>query len=205
MSIKNALKQLNLQVNDRQINLWHQYIDLLEKWNKAYNLTAIRNKDQMYSHHLYDSLSIAPFIQGKKIMDVGSGGGFPGIPLCILYPEKEFILLDSNIKKSRFQTQAKIELKLDNLEVVHHRVELYQPSFRIDHVVSRAFTSLEQMLKWCLHLTDKKGNFLAMKGQYPEEEIKEIKKIYPNYQIDIKNINVPELKSQRHLVIIHSN
>lgn len=120
------------------------YLALLIKWNKAYNLTAVRDPDEMVSRHLLDSLSIVPYAEaGDNWLDVGSGGGMPGVPLAILFPEKRLTLLDSNGKKTRFLTQVKLELKLANLEVVHSRVEAFRPESPFDGIVSRAFSSLE--------------------------------------------------------------
>ncbi|TNF67515.1 MAG: 16S rRNA (guanine(527)-N(7))-methyltransferase RsmG [Gammaproteobacteria bacterium] len=199
--LEKTLKLLNISVTDQQLERFEQYIELLFKWNKAYNLSAIREKSSMYSHHLYDSLSIAPYVTKKQIIDVGSGAGLPGIPLAILFPEKHITLLDSNIKKSRFQRQVMLELKLDNVDVIHTRVEDYQPNECFDYVISRAFSSLTQMVTLCQHLLKFDGEYLAMKGTNP---IDEIKLLDQKARFDIQTIplNVPKINAHRHLLII---
>jgi 16S rRNA (guanine527-N7)-methyltransferase len=151
------------------------YLLLLKKWNLAYNLTAIRDIESMVSKHLLDSLAILPWINGNRIIDVGSGAGLPGIPLAIAQPEKNFVLLDSNGKKTRFLNEVKRQLHLNNLEVVHFRVENYHPTQGFDTVVSRAFSSLTQMIEWTTHLIAEDGIWLAMKGRHPDTELREIK------------------------------
>ncbi|MCF6807559.1 16S rRNA (guanine(527)-N(7))-methyltransferase RsmG [Thiotrichales bacterium 19S9-12] len=196
--IEAAINSLGLKATLNQIDKFKQYIDLLEKWNKAYNLSAIRNKAQMYPYHLYDSLVIAPYIKNKQVIDVGSGAGLPGIPLAVLFPEKSFTLLDSNIKKSRFQRQVALELQLENIEIIHSRVEEHIPSEQYDYVISRAFSSLAQMYQWCNHLIKDNGLFLAMKGQSPTFEINELQEKY-HITPKITELQVPELSAQRHL------
>ena len=174
------------------------YLDLLAKWNKAYNLTAVRDIAQMVPRHLLDSLAIAPHLEGRRFIDVGTGAGLPGIPLAIMFPDREFHLLDSNGKKTRFLFQVKTTLGLDNMAVHHARVESFQPERLYDVVLSRAFASLKDMVVGCRHLLDGDGRFLAMKGAYPAEELAavgrqcELKGAYP--------LVVPGLAEQRHLV-----
>lgn len=150
------------------------YLLLLDKWNAAYNLTAIRDLDSMVSKHLLDSLAILPWLHGKLILDVGTGAGLPGIPLAITRPEQQFVLLDSNGKKTRFLQEVKRTLRLDNLEVVQSRAENYRPAQGFDTVVSRAFSSLDQMIFWTRHLIADNGVWLAMKGRYPDTELETI-------------------------------
>lgn len=150
------------------------YIKLIVKWNRVYNLTAVRDPQRMLDRHILDSLSVLPYLSGNRIIDVGAGAGLPGIPLAIASPDKTFVLLDSNRKKTRFMQQAKVELTLDNVEVVCDRVENYQPAACFDTVISRAFSSLLNMVYWSAHLCAPHGVFLAMKGHYPEEEIAEL-------------------------------
>lgn len=147
------------------------YLLLLNKWNSAYNLTAIRNIDAMVSKHILDSLAILPWLKGKRIIDVGTGAGLPGIPLAIANPEVQFVLLDSNGKKTRFLHEVKRQLDLKNLEVVQFRVENYRPTQGFDTVISRAFSSLEQMIHWTQHLIANQGIWLAMKGRFPDTEL----------------------------------
>lgn len=162
------------------------YLQLLHKWNAAYNLTAIRDLESMISKHLLDSLAILPWIKGNKIIDVGTGAGLPGIPLAIAKPEIQFVLLDSNGKKTRFLNEVKRQLDLKNLEIVQFRIENYHPNEGFDTVISRAFSSLEQMLHWTQHLIAKDGSWLAMKGRYPDAELTAIHQPYRviNYSVD---------------------
>jgi 16S rRNA (guanine527-N7)-methyltransferase len=151
------------------------YLSLLEKWNKTYNLTSIRRPRDMLTLHLLDSLSVASHVatgEGSTLLDVGTGPGLPGIPLAIVYPHLPVFLLDSNIKKTRFLTQCKIELGLANVTVLHDRVEQVQGRF--PQIISRAFASLEKMVEVCGHLLAPEGEFLAMKGQKPGDEMSAI-------------------------------
>ncbi|MDF3934450.1 16S rRNA (guanine(527)-N(7))-methyltransferase RsmG [Pseudomonas citronellolis] len=179
------------------------YLALLAKWNKAYNLTAVRDMDEMVSRHLLDSLSIVPrFIEagGERWLDVGSGGGMPGIPLAILFPDKRLTLLDSNGKKTRFLTQVKLELKLHNLEVIHSRVEAYQPEQAFNGIVSRAFSSLEDFSNWTRHLGDGETRWLAMKGVHPVEELAALPE---DFRVEAEHVlSVPGCQGQRHLLIL---
>lgn len=184
-----------------------QYLALLHKWNKAYNLTAIRDPQEMLIKHVFDALVVAEHIEGEHFIDVGTGAGIPGVLLAIVFPEKTFTLLDSNGKKVRFLKQVKNELYLDNIFPVHARIEEYtQKTF--DGVISRAFASLEDMYTWCEHCCKPSGKFFAMKAQAPEEEIetlnKKLSEAEKNIYIssDIKVLNVPELDAQRHLVVL---
>lgn len=174
------------------------YLELLVKWNKAYNLTAVRDPGQMVVKHLLDSLAIAPYLCGERLIDVGTGGGLPGVPMSILFPEREFHLLDSNGKKTRFLFQVKTALGLDNMTVHQARVESFQCEPAFDTVLSRAFASLEDMVSGCRHLLVENGHFLAMKGAFPGEEMPAIEQwcaveaVHP--------LQVPGLGEQRHLV-----
>ena len=156
--------------NDTLLETALAYLELLIKWNKAYNLTAVRDPAQMVTRHLLDSLAVLPYINGSHVIDVGSGAGLPGIPLALMCPERQFTLLDSNNKKTRFMTQAVIELGLKNVVVKHCRVEqLAEPPF--DTVISRAFATIADMLTVAGHLAGTDGKYLAMKGVFPEEEL----------------------------------
>lgn len=195
-----AAKELNVELTDAQRDLLVDYLELLAKWNKAYNLTAVRDPDEMLHRHLVDSLSIAPYLEGEHIIDVGTGPGLPGIPMAILFPKIQFVLLDSNIKKTRFLTQCLIELKLKNVEVFHGRVEAARFNHSFDRVLSRAFTALDNMVNICKHLLADNGKFLAMKGLEPEEEKQHMD---TNYSVEQSiELNVPGCEGQRHLIII---
>lgn len=178
------------------------YLALLIKWNKAYNLTAVRNPDEMVSRHLLDSLSVVPFVAklGDSWLDVGSGGGMPGVPLAILFPDKRFTLLDSNGKKTRFLTQVKLELGLANLEVVHSRVEEFQPEAPFAGICSRAFSSLEDFSNWTRHLGNGDTHWLAMKGVQPDDELQALPADFRLQSCDV--LKVPGCQGQRHLLIL---
>lgn len=162
---------LNLNVTDEKIDQLLDFIKLIEKWNKAYNLTAIRDREEMVRLHILDSLAIVPHIEGKRIIDIGTGAGLPGIPLAICLPEVQFTLLDSNAKKTRFVQQVVLELKLKNVEVLHSRVENYHPEQTYDAVLTRAFAGLPDIVKLTAHLLNKGGVLLAMKGQNLDAEL----------------------------------
>ena len=187
-----------LSPGPREQALLLAYLQLLAKWNRAYNLTAVRDPAQMVTRHLLDSLVIAPYLSGKYLLDVGTGAGLPGVPMAIMFPERNFDLLDSNGKKARFLFQVKTGLRLDNMQVHHHRVESFQPQGRYDGVLSRAFASLVDMVSCCRHLLAPGGCFFAMKGAYPDEELEAVAAL-----CDVRAIHrleVPGLHEQRHLV-----
>lgn len=166
-----GLSELQLKLTDHQIEQLLAFIALIEKWNKAYNLTAIRDKHAMVSLHLLDSLAIVPHLTGKRHIDIGTGAGLPGIPLAICYPDYEFTLLDSNAKKTRFVQQAVLELKLRNVQVCHSRVENYRAEPGFDTVITRAFAELSAIVEMTAHLLNSNGVLLAMKGQLPDEPL----------------------------------
>ena len=199
--LETGLRELNLNCSSLQLEKLLKYLELLQRWNKAFNLTAIRDPLQMVRLHLLDSLAIHPYVQGlKSIIDVGTGPGLPGIPLAILNPEIDFTLLDSNGKKTRFLFQAINELKLTNASEINHRVEAYQPNQLFDAVISRAFSSISDMLNQCDHLVSDQGCFLAMKGKKPDSELSQMSKAYK--VIEVSEVNVPLIDSERHLIKI---
>jgi 16S rRNA (guanine527-N7)-methyltransferase len=188
------------KLNQNQTKQIEQYLALIGKWNKAYNLTAIKDPREMVVLHIADSLSINPYLHGKRIIDVGTGAGLPGIPLAIVNPDKQFTLLDSNGKKTRFVTQAVLELGLENIEIIQERAANYQPEHCFDSVITRAFSSINDMLSATKHLCCKDGVFLAMKGAYPQDELDEL---LNGFEIKkIEKLAVPGLKAERHLVCI---
>ncbi|TGN39485.1 16S rRNA (guanine(527)-N(7))-methyltransferase RsmG [Marinobacter confluentis] len=176
------------------------FLALLNKWNRAYNLTAVRDSKQMVSRQLLDSLSILPFVSTDHLLDVGAGGGLPGIPLAIVRPQSRFTLLDSNSKKTRFLTQCVLELGLKNVEVIHGRAEQCQPSQPFQQISSRAFTALDNMVNWCGELLANDGEFLAMKGQFPDDEVAALPE---HWQVSHQQtLSVPGSEGDRHLLIV---
>jgi len=199
-SLESGISELGLELSDAQRESLLTYIQLLLKWNKVYNLTAVRDPAQMVVRHLLDSLAIAPWCTGQRLIDVGTGAGLPGVPLALLYPQKEIHLLDSNSKKTRFLFQVKTALGLDNISVHHARVESFTPIQRYDAVLSRAFASLLDMVTGCGHLLCESGQFIAMKGGLCESELASIDAL--GLSTTVHELNVPGLAEQRHLVIL---
>lgn len=200
--LKQGATQLGIDLSDFQQQQLLAYLVLLNKWNKAYNLTAVRDPAEMVSRHLLDSLSVAPQVLqgGSRWLDVGSGGGMPGIPLAILFPERSFTLLDSNGKKTRFLTQVKLELKLANVDVVHNRVEQFTPTQHFTDITSRAFSSLDDFANWTRHLGSLDTRWLAMKGIQPDDELQALPE---DFQLErCLVLKVPGCQGQRHLLIL---
>ncbi len=198
--LSTGARQLGLELNGAQQEQLLAYLALLIKWNKAYNLTAVRDPDEMVSRHLLDSLSVMEFIHSPRWLDVGSGGGMPGIPLSILHPDKQVTVLDSNGKKTRFLTQVKLELKLDNLTVIHKRVEEFKPAQPFTGIISRAFSSMENFTSWTRHLGDSQTQWLAMKGLHPADELVALP---ADFKVDSEQaLTVPGCQGQRHLLIL---
>ncbi len=200
------LEKLDRLLAQAEINLTEQqkaqlvgFVQLLDKWNKAYNLTSVRNPDEMLVKHIMDSLVVSQHLQGQRFIDVGTGPGLPGIPLAIANPDKQFVLLDSLGKRITFIKNAIRELKLTNVTPVLSRVEEYQEQ-QFDGVLSRAFASLSDMVNWCHHLPNTSGCFYALKGQYQQEELAEVNQ--PVELIDVIKLSVPELIGERHLVVL---
>ena len=193
-----AAKALKLNLADPKPFL--DYLDLIEKWNKTYNLTAIRDPKEMFSKHLLDSLAIAPYVKGNNILDVGSGAGLPGIPLALYYPHKQFVLLDSNGKKTRFLQHVKQKLALKNIEVIQARVEKFTSQSCFTSITARAFSSIPKLLEICQHLCCDNGQFLLMKGNYPQEELHGI--IDAIFSVEVIPLQIPGLSAKRHLVQI---
>jgi len=193
-------RELGVELSETQHAQLLAYLALLIKWNKAYNLTAVRDPDEMVSRHLLDSLSVVPFIDGERQLDVGSGGGMPGIPLAIMFPDMNVTLLDSNGKKTRFLTQVKLELALDNLTVIHSRAEAFQPELPFTGIISRAFSSLEDFTGWTRHMGDGKTRWLAMKGLHPADELVALPADF--HLESAQALAVPGCQGQRHLLIL---
>jgi len=169
--LHNASQEMNLSLSGNQIDQLIAYADLLEKWNRAYNLTAIRDRREIFSRHLIESLSIAPFVTGRRRLDVGTGAGLPGVPLAILEPSVTYILLDSNGKKTRFLTEVKRSLGLSNIEVQTARVEKWDPDEPFDAVVTRAFADLATTCQRIGHVLAHQGMLFAMKTERANQEM----------------------------------
>ncbi len=195
------IAKTDLDVSDKQREQLLGYVGLLDKWNKAYNLTSVRDPADMLVKHILDSIVVSPHLDGERFIDVGTGPGLPGIPLAIMNPDKSFVLLDSLGKRIRFIKQVLHELGIHNVTPVQSRVEEYDPEDGFDAVLSRAFASMSDMVEWCQHLPRaNSGVFFALKGQLPQEEIS----LLPDWcsVTDVKALKVPELEGERHLVIL---
>ena len=198
--LENLLAQAEIQLTDLQKDQLIQLVQLLHKWNKAYNLTSVRDPQEMLVKHILDSIVVSPYLQGDHFIDVGTGPGLPGLPLAIINPTKQFVLLDSLGKRISFIRNAVRELGLTNVEPVLSRVEEYQPEKKIDGILSRAFASLKDMTDWCHHLPKENGYFYALKGIYHEDEVQELDK---KFEVkDVITLNVPELVGERHLIVL---
>lgn len=196
--LRAGASDLGMDLNLTQSEALIDYLGLLLRWNRTYNLTSIKDPYQCVVRHLLDSLPLVSRVKGDKIIDIGSGGGLPGIPLAISLPGLQFTLLDSNGKKCRFLTQVKGELKLGNVNVVHRRVEEETQIF--DQVVTRAFASLGDIISWSSHLLSPNGTILAMKGCIEPEELQEIPLGFTH---EVLPLDIPGLKGeQRHLITI---
>lgn len=191
-----ALKELDIQASSEQIQLWIDYLVLLEKWNKVYNMTAIKKIDDMLVKHLFDSLSVAKFIKGSTTVDVGTGGGLPGVVLAILYPEHEFTLVDSVGKKIMFLKNVKKTLGLSNINPVNQRIETLDGSF--DNIISRAFSAVDNFYELCKHMLTDDNQMLAMKGPDAEEKnLVKLPLVDKHYEI-----TVPFLDAKRNLIVL---
>ena len=195
-----GIAAMKLDIGEPQQQKLLAYLALLQKWNKTYNLTALRDEAQMVSHHLLDSLTLLPYLQGAHTMlDVGSGGGQPGIPAAICRPDLNITLLDANTKKTAFLQQAVIELGLSNVRVVSGRVEAVQ-DLQADIITSRAFAELADFVNWTAHLLKDGGRWVAMKGVYPEEEIAKLPDTVAVERVEA--LHVPGLDAERHMVVL---
>lgn len=195
-----GLAQLDLVLEDVAQQQLLDYLALLQKWNKVHNLISRKESDNLVVRHLLDSLVVLPYINGSRVVDVGSGAGLPGIPLAIANPQCHFTLLDCNSKKARFRNQAVIELGLKNVTVVDARAEEFRPEQGFDSVISRAFATIADMLTVAGHLATPGGKFLALKGVYPEQELAELPQ---GYRLEVVHpLAVPLLGAERHLVVV---
>lgn len=191
---------LPFAVSQQQQQQLLAFLALVHKWNKTYNLTSVRDPLDMVAVHLVDSIAVHPHTYGQRLIDVGTGPGLPGVPLAIMQPDTQFVLLDSLGKRIRFLKQVAFELKLANIEPVQSRVENYVVEQGFDGVVTRAYASVQDMLDSCQHLISNKGRFIALKGQFPEQELNGIS---DNFMMqESHEIAVPGLDAQRHVIIL---
>ncbi|WP_020561306.1 16S rRNA (guanine(527)-N(7))-methyltransferase RsmG [Thiofilum flexile] len=189
---------LGLQSTAAQQQQLGAYLALLQRWNKVHNLTAVRDPADMLVLHLWDSLSVVPFVTGEHCLDVGSGAGLPGIPLAILNPEQHWTLLDTNGKKTRFMQQAVGELGLKNVTVIQTRVESWQPTQRFNSIISRAFASVVDFIQSSGQHLAEDGVLYAMKGRYPQDELAHLP---IGWQLHASHVlHVPNLAAERHLL-----
>lgn len=201
--VLHQLSEKGVHLEDEQHNQLIAFSELIIKWNKTYNLTAIREPNEVLIKHIVDSLVVAPYLDARRCLDVGSGGGLPGMPLAILMPDTQFTLLDTNGKKTRFIQQAIIQLGLKNVEVAHTRVEKWSPVEPFDAIISRAFASLGDFVSLSHRHLGISGRFYAMKGQRPSEEMKALP---DNMKIVAEHeLHVPRLDATRYLIEIISH
>jgi 16S rRNA (guanine527-N7)-methyltransferase len=199
--LQNGLAQMGLTIPVPIQQKLLDYLALIHKWNKVHNLTAVREPEEMVTLHLLDSLSVLPHIQAERLLDVGSGAGLPGIPLALCLPQLQVTVLDSSHKKASFMRQVKAELGIANLDVVCGRVEQFKPSDLYDVIISRAFSDLNLFTSLTRHLCKPNGQWLAMKGVHPYEELSQIS-IQPSQVVPL---TVAGLEAQRHLVFLPFN
>ncbi|MBB3061547.1 16S rRNA (guanine(527)-N(7))-methyltransferase RsmG [Microbulbifer rhizosphaerae] len=197
-----AAGQLSVELSPEQQDKLLQYLELFARWNAAYNLSAIRDPAQMLERHIIDSLSVVNLCghDASSLIDVGSGGGLPGIPLAIVHPGRQVTLLDSNGKKARFLFQVASQLPLANVQVINERVEEFSPAEKFDGVVSRAFASLADMIAGSEHLLAPGGKFYAMKGRLPQDELSALPKGIKVEQVH--PLSVPGCDAERHLIVL---
>ena len=200
--LRDGVAQLDLALSEENLQKISAYATLLQKWNKTYNLTAVRDAEGILALHLLDSLAVLPHLnpgQGR-LLDIGSGGGLPGIPLAIMRPDLAVTLLDSNSKKSAFQQQAVIELGLRNVTVVNARVEAFKPAQAFEQIISRAFSELADFITLSRPLLTEGGRWLAMKGVLPQEEMARLPEGVTVR--DAVRLAVPGVDAERHLIVL---
>lgn len=200
LNLENSIGVLPFDLPAGAVDQFVKFIQLLDKWNAVYNLTSVRDQAQMVSRHILDSVIVHPFLNGEQVLDVGCGAGLPGIPLAIINPDRQFTLLDSNQKKTRFVQQAISELHLDNCKAVNDRVELYQAEKRFDTVTARAYSSIENLIEGVSHLLADNATILAMKGIYPVAEMENVPEAFKVDKVEV--LNVPGLDAERHLIVL---
>ena len=198
--LREGLPQLGLEPADDLVRSLAHFLRLLERWNRAFNLTGTRDPEEMVSRHVFDSLSALPFLHGISVLDVGSGAGLPGLPLAMVEGRRQFTLLDSSGKKLRFIRHAIGELKLENVATVQVRAEDYTPADPFDTVICRAFSSLGDFARRCGRLVGGAGRLLAMKGRSPDLELQNLPEGWQ--ATEVARLQVPGLESRRHMVVM---
>jgi 16S rRNA (guanine527-N7)-methyltransferase len=195
-----ALIQNNLDIDTEALQKLEYYLELLHTWNRVFNLTTITEPRNMVYNHLIDSLVIAPYLQGTRFLDVGSGAGLPGIPLAILHPQQQWTLMDKNSKKTRFITQAVAELDLINANIIHSRSEDFHPALGFDNIVSRAFGSLAFFIETTTHLLKPQGKLMAMKANVVQEELNDI----PSHFVvqEVIRLDIKGMDAKRHIILL---
>jgi 16S rRNA (guanine527-N7)-methyltransferase len=198
--LEKGIAKLGLEVSSHQLKSLVAYVDLLEHWNKTYNLTAIRDRSDIVVRHILDSLSVVPSVMGSSVIDVGTGAGLPGIPIAVIQPEKTVALLDSNGKKTRFLHQVVTSLGLSNVRIFHARAKDHKGTAGYDHVVTRAFATSAKIVDECAHLLKASGTILAMKSMSADQELESLD---PRVSVLEKSVlQVPYLDESRVLVIL---
>lgn len=200
VKLRRGLKELGLDLAPAVQDGLIEYVHVLEKWNRTYNLTAVRDPEDMVTRHLLDSLAIAPYVRGRRVADLGTGAGLPGIPLALALPDRQFTLIDSNAKKLRFVRHAAGLLGLANVAAVQTRIEQYRPEIKFDTLVCRAFAGISDVLAASRHLCAEDGEFLIMKGAYPHAELAALPAGF--VVLRVAPLHVPGLDAARHLVIL---
>lgn len=205
-SLQHLLNETELNVSAAHQAQLIKLVELLNKWNKAYNLTSVRDPQEMLIRHIMDSLVVSPMLEGECFIDVGTGPGLPGLPLAIINPDKQFYLLDSLGKRMSFIKQVIFDLGITNVTPIRSRVEDFKsddnrwPEHGFDGVLSRAFASLDDMLQWCHHLPNRNGKFYALKGMIPKDELTRLPEGLALEQVH--QLAIPQLEGERHLVIV---
>lgn len=198
--LSHALQENQLILTEKAEQQLMAYLNLMQTWNRVFNLTAITKPLDAIYLHLIDSLVIQPYLHGHRLLDVGTGAGLPGIPLAIAHPEQQWVLLDKNNKKTRFLTQVIAELKLSNVEVVQSRCENFHPTPCFDSILSRAFGNIRLFVETTKHLLCQDGILIAMKGKYPKEELDTIPNSFK--LMDVTHLTIKGMNIERHLIRI---
>lgn len=199
-SLEQGAIALGLTLSQEQIDQLTLYVERLQQWSKALNLTAIKDSDKVLTHHLLDSLAVAPYLSGERILDLGTGAGLPGVPLAITFPQKNFILLDSVGKKVHFLTQVLVELKCQNAKAVQERAENFSAVAPFDVIICRAVSAANDIIRYSKHLMTDKGKWFLMKGPGYQNELTRL-----NYPFRVESLKIPGMDAERYLVIVDNS